>query len=516
MPARSYIRRIVAYARSPLCLAGSSLLMLVGLCAVSAVMLWNMRLDAAQRSAMASHSLVRVLSRDIARNIEMYDLSLRAIVDGMRIPAVAQASPEIRHMILFDRATTAENFGHTLVFDATGKLILSSRSLDAPDLNYADREYFQYHATHADPGLHISKPIVSRLTGRRVLVLSRRLSHPDGSFAGVALGSVYLDYFRQLFVAAGADRIGTVVLYGPGGTILMRSPYDEEQIGRSVWASESYQRFLEAKEGTFVGPSMIVDGARRFVYAHVGELPLQLSISISPDEIYAEWWQRALGLGGVVIVLCCLAVVLTWSLCHELAQRKAAEQATAALNAELAQMAITDSLTGLYNRRRFDEVLTRELQRAVRAHQPISLLMLDADHFKSFNDRYGHQRGDEALKLIARSIEAALGRPCDTAYRIGGEEFAVILPDTAEAGAEIVATRIREIVEGSRMPHSANPHNVVTVSCGVVAAAMCTIRDAAALIALADAALYAAKDAGRNRIHVADRIKHGLRLIVTG
>lgn len=516
MAVHTQARRLARYARSPRWLAASSLLMLVGLCAVSAWMLWDMRRDAAHRSMIASQSLVRVLGRDIARNIELYDLSLRALVDGMKIPAVTQASPEIRHMILFDRATTAENFGHTLVFDADGKLILSSRSLDAPDLNYSDREYFQYHATHTDPGLHISQPIVSRLTGRRALVLSRRLSHPDGSFAGVALGTVYLEYFRQLFAASGADRIGTVVLYGPGGTILMRSPYDEDQIGRSVSATASYQRLLVAKEGSFVGPSMVGEGARRFVYAHVGELPLQLSISIAPEEIYAEWWGRALGLGSVVLVLCGLAVVLMWSLTRELAQRKAAEQATAALNIELAQMAVTDALTGLYNRRRFDEVLAREWQRAVRTQQPLSLMMLDADHFKSFNDRYGHQQGDEALKMIARSIESALGRPCDTAFRVGGEEFAVILPDTTEAGAEIVATRVRGAVEERRMPHGGNPHGVVTVSCGVAAIAMRASRDAAALIAEADAALYAAKEAGRNRIHVAGRLTRGLRIVAAG
>ncbi|MGU3540395.1 sensor domain-containing diguanylate cyclase [Methylobacterium sp. A54F] len=510
---RNKLHSLAARTRSPYWLAISSLLLVAGLCAVSAAMLWDMRIDAGQRSRIASTSLVRVLGRDIARNIEMYDLSLRAIVDGMKLPAVAQAAPDIRHMILFDRATTAENFGHTLVFDAAGKLLLSSRSLDVPDMNYADREYFQYHATHADLGLHISGPVTSRLTGRRVLILSRRLSNPDGSFTGVALGSVYLDYFRQLFAAAGADQIGTVVLYGPGGTIVMRSPYDEDQIGRNVEATKSYQRILTAKEGSFTGPSMIAEGARQFVFTHVGDLPLQLSISISPHEIYAEWRGKAVGLGAVVLGLCGLILILTWWLLRELAQRKAAEQATATLNAELQQLATTDALTGLRNRRRFDEVLSREWQRAIRTCQPLSVLLLDADHFKRFNDRYGHQQGDEALRLIAGSITAALCRPCDTAYRIGGEEFAVLLPDTSEIGAKVVAARIREGVEGCRLPHADNPHSVVTISAGIASSSAVSAQEAAALIAAADTALYAAKEAGRNRIQVTGQDKRVIRLV---
>lgn len=145
-------RRHLWWTRSPWLLSGLNLLCVVGLCAVSAFMLWDMRRDAERRATAAAQSLVQVLSRDIARSVGMYDLSLRAIVDGWRLPAVMNADPETRQLILFDRAANAENFGHTLVFDRTGKLIISSRSLNPEPLSYADREYFQYHATHTDLG----------------------------------------------------------------------------------------------------------------------------------------------------------------------------------------------------------------------------------------------------------------------------------------------------------------------------------------------------------------------------
>ncbi|WP_165937921.1 sensor domain-containing diguanylate cyclase [Methylobacterium segetis] len=473
-------------------------------------MLWDMRLDAARRTRIASHSLVQVLGRDIARNIELYDLSLRAIVDGMKLPAVVNADPATRQLILFDRAATAENFGHTLVFDKLGNLVISSKSLDVPPLNYADREYFQYHATHDDPGLHISQPIISRLTGRRVLILSRRLSGPDGSFAGVAIGSVYLDYFRQLFAAVG-DHLGNITLSGPGGSIVMREPYDELEIGRSVSATDSYQKLVQAKDGSFEGAAMMGEGTRSFVFTQVGDLPLHLSIAVKPEDIYVEWWRKALVIGAVVLSLCAITMVLTWLFRCELIQRKAAERATAALNAELEQLALTDPLTGLANRRRYDEVLAREWRRCQRQSLSLSLLLLDADCFKGFNDRYGHQQGDEALKLIARSIEAALGRASDTACRIGGEEFAVILPETDARGAEIVAHRICETVAARAMPHVANPHSVVTVSCGVAHDALA--KTPGAMCAAADEALYDAKRAGRNQIKVSHARETHLHLV---
>ncbi|MCI9880205.1 MULTISPECIES: sensor domain-containing diguanylate cyclase [Methylobacterium] len=512
MPTQPLRMRHFQWTHSARWLSAINLLSVVGLCAVSAFMLWQMRLDAARRSEMTSRSLVQVLGRDIARNIEIYDLSLRSVVDGLKLPELAEADPELRQMILFDRAATAENFGHTLVFDRTGKLIISSKSLTPEPLNYADREYFQYHVSHPGNALHISQPLISRLTGRRVLIISRRLSDPDGSFAGVVLGSIYLDYFRQLFAAVGADHAGTVTLHGPGGAIIMREPYDEGVIGRSVSATDSYRRFLDAPEGRFSGPAMVGEGNRDFVFTKVGDLPLHLSIAVAPAEIYAEWWHRALVLGAVVLSLCATTIVLTGLFRRELHQRKAAEQAALDLNVQLEKLATTDALTGLANRRRFDDVLGREWRRAVRNQLPLSLLVLDADYFKGFNDRYGHQRGDEALRLIARSIEVGIASVSDTACRIGGEEFAVILPETDAAGAETVAQRIREAVAGWALPHAGSPLGMLTVSIGLAQIPEIRAVDPVAFVEAADQALYAAKANGRNQVQVRRPDRAGLRL----
>jgi hypothetical protein len=129
-------------------------------------MLWQMRLDAEQRTEITSRSLVEVLARDIARNIELYDLSLQATVDNLQLTEVLQASPKLRHLILFDRAISAAGFAYVLVLDRDGNVIANSQTLGPISFNAADREYFRHFANGANDGLYISKPVVSRLSGR--------------------------------------------------------------------------------------------------------------------------------------------------------------------------------------------------------------------------------------------------------------------------------------------------------------------------------------------------------------
>ena len=175
---------------------------------------------------------------------------------------------------------------------------------------------------------------------------------------------------------------------------------------------------------------------------------------------------------------------------------------------KLAQMALEklatrDGLTGLANRRCFDDTLNAEWQRALRQRQPLSLLMVDVDNFKAYNDAHGHLGGDEFLKRIATAVASEM-RANDLVARYGGEEFAVILPNQSLKGAAIVAERIRRRVEQLRVPLYAAagqaPTRHVTVSIGAATAIAGPDNDASQLVAIADAALYRAKHLGRNRI----------------
>ena len=150
----------------------------------------------------------------------------------------------------------------------------------------------------------------------------------------------------------------------------------------------------------------------------------------------------------------------------------------------------------------------------MRGRRPLLLILIDANCFKGSNDTYGHQRGDEALRLYAAgSIRAAANRASDTTCRIGGEEFAVILPETDPVGIEVVAERIRTAVMSWATPHAAGPHAVLTVSCGVASTPEILAHNAAALVASADATLYVAKGAVQNQVRAAEPSKSALRLV---
>lgn len=172
----------------------------------------------------------------------------------------------------------------------------------------------------------------------------------------------------------------------------------------------------------------------------------------------------------------------------------------------LTELATTDGLTGLANRRRHDEMLEREVQRHRRSRAPLTLIMLDIDHFKLYNDTYGHLRGDDCLRAIANTIRDSLLRASDLAARYGGEEFACILPETGTSDeVTAIAERIRTSVIALKIPHETSPTAPhVTVSLGVVTRYCTDTTQPEQLTEAADAQLYLAKSQGRNR-HALDR-----------
>jgi diguanylate cyclase (GGDEF)-like protein len=170
------------------------------------------------------------------------------------------------------------------------------------------------------------------------------------------------------------------------------------------------------------------------------------------------------------------------------------------LNLELAQLARQDTLTKLANRRCFDERLLEEWDRSLRGQHELALLFLDVDHFKKYNDTYGHSAGDDCLAAVARVIHESLKRPADLASRYGGEEFVVLLPETTRKGATEVAERILLGIEALSIPHAASTTAAcVTVSIGLTSCIPDTGL-AQVLLDAADSALYSAKHSGRNRI----------------
>ncbi len=220
------------------------------------------------------------------------------------------------------------------------------------------------------------------------------------------------------------------------------------------------------------------------------------------------------GIGALLLVA---AATLTRRLSRQTLQLLLKEQETAGLvarleianrelalaNQHLETQVVIDALTGAFNRRAFDLTASREWGRAMREQIPLSLLLLDVDHFKAFNDRYGHQAGDACLQDIVAAIQSAIRRPGDVLARYGGEEFGIILPQTELDGAVHVARRVLEAVVAQSLAHDGCARGHVTVSIGAACLIPPPHSDVETLIGLADAALYLAKRDGRDCVRAA-------------
>ena len=464
----------------------------LGMLLISGLMLLDLRRDAWDKAGQTSRNLLQVIERDIARNVEVIDLTLRAVQDNLRAPGLAKLDPDMRQLVLFDRAATARDLGVMFVLDENGDVVEDAAAVPPRKGNYADRDYFQAHKANRHLGLYVGRPIVSRLTGERMVNFSRRIDKPDGSFGGLVLGSLKLSYFGRLFDQIGLGQDGAINLYLRDGTRITRHPYLEADVGVNIAGSRTFDRFAREGSGAFVETS-VRDGVRRlYTFTRVGDLPLILNVALAVDEVEAGWRAKALVIGSVVLVLCGLTVALSLLFGRELRRR-------AAMQAELARLSLTDALTGLPNRRRFDETSGRAVKSVGRTGKPLSLLVVDADHFKRFNDRHGHAVGDEVLRGLARCLTASVHRPDDLVARVGGEEFALLLPDTDEEGAARIAAKVHETVATLGVAKAGLAAGAVTVSVGLAVANGAGADAMDDLYRRADAALYEAKAAGRNR-----------------
>lgn len=435
-----------------------------------------------------------VIERDIARNIELYDLSLQAVVEGVADPQVMALPEKIRSGVLFDRAASGKYLGSIFVMNERGDIVLDSGFVPARAGNFGDRDYFSFHRDNGNTGLYISKPYASRLRdGALTIALSRRIAHPDGSFGGVVVGTLSIDYFRALLDGLSVGERGTAAVIETNGAMITRLPYDPKVVGRDIRNAPVFIQAMSTNEGAFAGTASI-DGVRRlYVYKRLTGLPIIVDVAPAESDVYAEWRRRALRLEIVMAVFSIILGAGSLLLSRELRRRQRAES-------KLQHLARTDALTGLSNRGAFDDTLQKEWQRANRSGRPLSLLFIDIDQFKAYNDYYGHQAGDEVLRAVAQCVGLCVLRSADQAARYGGEEFVVTLPDTDATGATNVAETIRRAVFDLNLEHVQSRYGRVTVSIGLVTSDGRVAHDGATLVNMADSALYEAKSTGRNRV----------------
>ncbi|PTM44188.1 diguanylate cyclase [Phreatobacter oligotrophus] len=604
--------------------------LLVALCVTIVGLGWYREIDIRNSDVHAAEveatNLARSLVSQAEDSVELVDNALIGIVHWLENFGDRPRAVEHLKTLLNLRKATLPRLRGLFVYAADGEWVATSETDNVTGHNNSDRDYFQHHQATANRLPFIGSPVRSRSGGQWIITISRRLNGPHGEFAGVVLASIDVSYFVETYSQFKLGNEGSLALLRSDGTLLARSPVDEQAIGRNFTASPFYRHVTSDMSGVIHFQS-VLDGVTRIsAYQRSQKLPLLMLVARGHDEVLAPWRLEATWRMSMVVGLTLIIGLLGALMLRELAARqrllatvssreaefrllaeasndmvtriafdgtltyvspaslrvlgwppesllgghalagvdvedRAAVEAVVAelkrgdrteallayrtrhrctgtvwlesslsvthdpntgrvdgvvaisrdvteqkqLEGHLSRLATLDGLTGLANRRFLDDRAERELLLARQSRRDLSLLLLDADHFKAFNDTYGHLAGDHCLQQIAAVIQSHATRPGDLAARYGGEEFALLLADTSRDGALVVAERIRAAVADLQIPHAGNSSTaVVTVSIGIATAnSIAGWPTLKSLIGQADEALYRAKTGGRNRVYAA-------------
>ncbi len=410
--------------------------------------------------------------------------------------------------VLVTYAAASEQIHSLFVFDRDGNRVVSSEAMPSSGPGAVTREYFSYHRDSLSLVKYVGRPIVSRLSGIWLVPVSRRLDDPDGKFAGVVLATIAVQSLQQLLAEYQIGQQGALTLAREDGTILVRRPFDATDIGKSTAGSSQFALIKKSQSGNVEAVSSI-DGVERLLsYQHLKDNPLVVTVALSKREVLQHWRTTAYIQTGWILLLCGFVGVMGSAVIHSVQERfkvehtlRLARDDLTLANTQLTYLARFDGLTSLANRRHFDERLAREFAQCTRTHRPLALIMIDVDHFKLYNDTYGHPEGDKCLQAVAHAIKSAVHRPHDLVARYGGEEMAVLLPETGLTAAAAVAQDIRAAVALLVLPFATSPAGYVSISAGVAEHGYRVPQASAlALLTAADGALYQAKRNGRNRV----------------
>ncbi|HEF4762002.1 TPA: GGDEF domain-containing protein [Pseudomonas putida] len=473
---------------------------------------WSSRQYHLHDKEVAMSNLAQTLASQAHASIKQADTLLFSLVDRLENDGIEGGRLNRLQRLLSAQRSELSQLHGLFVYDETGRWIANSNGAQVGVANNSDREYFIFHRDHPDRGPHIGPAIKSRSSEEWIMTVSRRINHPDGSFAGVVLATLYLSHFLQLYDSIDMGTNGVINLIADDASIIVRRPFHEADIGTSLARSPLFTQLLpNASAGTAMLKSTI-DGVERVVgYRRVEGYPLIVFAALNKDEVLAGWRKESMLSALIVTLSLGFLSVLGYRLIKLMTQQNriqaellGSQEKLLELNRNLELLALEDALTGLANRRQFDLFIQAEMGRARRNRTGLALLMIDVDHFKAFNDRYGHLAGDQCLRDIAAIIIDHIKRPGDLAARFGGEEFSVVLPGTDYVGAFLVAEKVRCAVQEAGFAHSDSPEGVITVSvgvCGYDPAQQTRIED---LIGAADKALYVAKASGRNMSVIAN------------
>ena len=517
-------------------------LIVVALLAIAPLMLDRVRsLEAAraQRTEIAHTEVIDLARRGAEAQRETID-SMRALLRVVaRVYARMPLDQTDCNQTLADLTTNIAWLRGANIAGLDGR-VKCATDPRAIGLNVADRTYFQ-NALHSRD-FALSDYLISRVHQTPGLIATFPALRDDGSLAGIVLGSINLQWISDL-AASAAQRAGTSVLVIDGsGTLIAASAEKDDLIGKTFSDHPLVRAMLENNEGTITTG---FDGVPRiFAYVRVPWTQAHLAVGLDESivhsgidrEISIAYLQLALF--GILVLLAAwfggeqlivrpirslvrtatrfgrgdLEVRATdkpWmaefeplaKALDDMARKLAArEEELQIANQHLEELASLDGLTGLANRRGFDRQLERLWQQAGEQQQPLALMMIDIDHFKLFNDRYGHVAGDTCLRAVGETLSLVTLEEAVVVARYGGEEFALLLPGLHIERTITLAEEARRSIVDMLIAHSESPCGHVTISIGVASLVPEAGQAPAKLVEAADAALYEAKRRGRDTV----------------
>ena len=484
---------------------------------------------------------------ELRRLVKLAAMQQWQVVEGARQMMVA--SSQILLTLLEDRKRCTQYFASLLaqnremyhsmgLFRANGELFCNAATWR--DKAYGgDRLYFRL--ARETGRFAIGEYQIGRVTGAAGINFAFPVKDPENNVSGVAFAGLDLESLGRMAEATPLPPEGILSVVDVKGTILARKPAMRERVGEKLWNPQVIEAVLTSREGVLEAEAE--DGIAWLLAHEVvtqnpdGAFPLRVMVTVPLGQVFAEA-NRALVRDLLGISLATLFLLVgawygaEWFMLRKVrALLRAADRVRAGdLNArtgvryggeELSQLAqafddmasalqqreqrlqeqaISDSLTGLYNRRYLGEFLPRVLVRARRSAAPVAVILIDLDHFKRINDSLGHEAGDIVLAAIGDLLKGKV-RGGDIACRYGGEEFALVLPATGGDAAERRAEDIRLAIAGLRLSHAEKRLGKITASFGI-ALFPDHAGDTDSILRVADVALYAAKGAGRNRVIV--------------
>ncbi|VCU72254.1 Phytochrome-like protein cph2 [Pigmentiphaga humi] len=321
-----------------------------------AAALYDTRQDATRAARDATVNLSRVVADGIGRDIELVDLSLQSMLNGLRIADVENLDAESRHRLLFDGVPEIRGVGTLVVLDAEGSMVTDSKLVAGRGLNFAYRDYFRVHRDAADVGMFISRPFFSEMAKLWSIAVSRRVTQPDGSFGGVVVGTLRVAYLENMFRQLDLGANGAIILLRRDGTVMARYPSIQGALGSRLADTELFSQYPAAELGSYHAASSADGIARLHAYTAVDEHPLVVVVGLADLDIYQSWRSKAWAIGLLTVLLCTATWVLVRQLRREFSRRLAAERS--ALRNEARYRVLAENSADIIAISRVDGVVT--------------------------------------------------------------------------------------------------------------------------------------------------------------